>query len=257
MLAPALLWLALTPAAAAATRPVEPSPIGEAWSRLAQAEAPPDPTLPDARAPDAAPPDAPYAAPGEVPPSSAPPLHGRPVVASPNWDGLSVGFTQILTGCGVNCASIPLNVCTFGAWGCVAEPFFVGYFETWVGDALGRGRAAAIWPTLTAFAFGAAGLASSIALNVALPLDLATPERAFAGASLRNLIIRSSVAAGIGVAGAVAIPVSYALSSEPKHPNDPGGLPGIFTPGHPEQPPAPSTSVVRRGAGVDVVAMAY
>jgi hypothetical protein len=225
-----------------------------AEERAAAAPAPPPPSppaLPPVDAPLEPPPlsaeTAPAPAPGDA--VGAPP----PDAASPQsaaWDPAITATAQAgaaLAVCGAGCcltclpwtvvsAAVPVVGTALGglvAAGVVGAA--VGYVTTWIGDAFGGRRAAAVWPVVAAvvpLAIGAIGVA---VLNAGQSFDVTRDV---------NLTAPAAVVACASLASAVALPVvAYGVVAEEKHEGDTGaGAPGFLAPAHP--PPAATVALL-------------
>lgn len=122
-----------------------------------------------------------------------------------------------------------------GAYGCPVVlcvpcvlPAANGYLAAYVGDRFGKNRAPAIWPVLAAYA---SGLVTSVAaLTVFVLLS-----PALTGGFTDPVVVGAGGVAVLAAAGAsLAVPISYALTAEPKRPDDDGTeVPGWFAPNHP------------------------
>lgn len=225
-----------------------------AFTALVSAHSPPpDPATTAPPAPLAQDPAA-AAPPSSTPPASTPP---KPDVkaaapAPKSLDPWVVGGVQVITLFAAHALQVPCNLCTCNVWGCTVEPILDGYAATYAGDALGDGRAAAIWPMVAAYATGAISTAIYVALIAgggALTDALnAANAPAFVQSGSALGAVGIAVAAGT-IASLIAVPVTYALVKQPKKPGDDGGgFPGVFSPGGPQGPPVTTSSEVKPSA---------
>lgn len=178
-------------------------------------------------------------------PDEAPPVLQpiKPVTPSPSpvpiasepagLDGFLVGAMQW----GIPCATfiVALPCALLAAYGCPAVicvpcvlPAANGYLAAYVGDRFGKNRAPAIWPVLAAYASAlvttVAGITVFVLLSPALTGGITDPVVVGAG----------GIALLAAAMASLAVPVSYALSAEPKRPGDDGTeIPGWFAPHHP------------------------
>jgi TolB-like protein len=207
------------------------------------------PSSPNASSPPTSSPPAslpPASAPNAQPPSAPPSTHATPnarSLAVTGMDPFMVGALQWLAGCGIVFVLFPINVVVSlicPPLVCL-EPAVIGYGETWVGDAVGKERAPAIWPIVAAYGAelvaGLVVLVSYVAIlggtTLAATANVGNNPAALVGLILVPFAIVSAVA----VAATVAVPVAYGLTATTKLPDDDGsGAPGFLERGGPPKP---------------------
>jgi hypothetical protein len=149
----------------------------------------------------------------------APDAPTRTRAARPDLPALPLAGLQCATGCAVLAGALPLSfVCTVAT--CAGAPFLIGYFQTWVGDRLGEGRAPAIGPiaaTYLGVGTTLAGIVVAFAAMTLVDAPTSTGQAVVAGTGAALLAL--TLGAG---------PLVYVLSASPKHALDDGAEPPDF-----------------------------